>query len=401
MKGKIARKIQISCLLLLFSMVVGSINCAAETEYDDSWVWDLENCEWEDKIWSEEWGKARERTSDNTGRVPEGKTITVPEGVTKLTWNYLNPYYHDGGDLITGLILPESLREIEATALARMYYLRELTIPSGVTKIDKESIFSCPNLRIIRNLSNQSVFIDTNNEESVIRYGGPIGLEYYVDGQKLPMSEFLEGEILPGKTAVAKYKNFTLNYNLKGGKLVGKKVNSYHIGQDIKLPKAKKKGYTFLGWSLSKSSYSTWFTLYNENGQITGHKKLVARFKKIQAKKIGKKKIRITLKNREVNDNTGSLVCFYSTNKNMRNKKMIHLGLEHMIHPKDMRAVYTEKTKDYTNKIYSNKKTSVCDLKNLKKGKTYYLQFRRIECMGPVGYYCIHKKVLKNIKIKL
>ena len=398
MKRKMARKIQISCLLLLFSMLIGNISYAAEPEYDDSQVWDGKNYEWGEKIWSEKWGKARERASDNTGRVPEGKTVTVPEGVTKLTWDYLIPYYKEP---ITGLTLPESLQEIEETALSRMYYLRELTIPAGVTKIGKYNIFSCPNLRIIRNLSSQSVFIDTNDEENTIPYGGPIGLEYYVDGEKLPLSEFLEGEILPGKTAVAKYKDFTLKYNLKGGKLVGKKVNSYHIGEDTKLPKAKKKGYTFLGWSLSKKSTTTWFTLYNENGQITGHKTLVARFKKIQAKKTGKKKIRITVNNREVNDDTSSVVCFYSTNKNMKNKKMVNLGVNHTPQPDDKRIVFTEKTKDYTNKIYKNKKSITCDLKNLKKGKTYYLQFRRIERMGPNGYYCICKKVLKNIKIKL
>ena len=85
----------------------------------------------------------------------------------------------------------------------------------------------------------------------------------------------------------------------------------------------------------------------------------------------------------------------------MKNKKMVNRGVNHTPQPDDKRTVFTEKTKDYTNKIYKNKKSLTCDLKKLKKGKTYYLQFHRIERMGPNGYYCICKKVLKNIKIKL
>lgn len=71
------------------------------------------------------------------------------------------------------------------------------------------------------------------------------------------------------------------------------------------------------------------------------------------------------------------------------------------------RKICKTKTEEYNVTYYPNKKLLTVDLKKLKKGKTYYLQFRRIDrswkgegdYQGGDAY--LYKKVLKTFKVKL
>ena len=58
------------------------------------------------------------------------------------------------------------------------------------------------------------------------------------------------------------------------------------------------------------------------------------------------------------------------------------------------------KTKNCITRYDPKKRLLTAELKNLKKGKTYYLQFRRIHELASLYYY-INKKVLKTVKVKL
>lgn len=346
---------------------------------------------WDSK-WPAEHVNTRELASDNTWKKSEmDKSYQVPEGPEAITYRDL--FYMDGyDDNTTELVLPNSLKKIPDRAFQFWLYLRAVTIPSGVTEVGKNPFDTCVNLRVVNNQSGQSVALPTSAHLSGLEQGSEeFGYDYYVDGERVT-------EVPAGKTAVAKGRVFSLKYDLNGGKMTGERVRYYRVGENVKLPGAKRKGYTFLGWSIAKDK-KTWFTLYDEDSNITGDKTLVARWKKITARKTGKKKMRITVTNRAYED-ICPIACLYATKKSMKDSKIIYLSRPYT-NPAitEKKSKIKEVEKNYTNIISKKKKTVTCDLKNLKKGKTYYLQFRRIgDCYG--GYY-VGKKVLKTIKIKL
>lgn len=355
------------------------------------WAIDMPRASWGEKIWKGKYDSARELASDNTWKKSEmNKSYQVPEGPDTITYRDL--FYMEGfDDNTTKLVLPDSLKKIPDRAFQFWLYLREVTIPSGVTEIGKDPFDFCVNLRVVNNQSSQPVALPNSAQLSGLTQGSDeFGYDYYVDGEKVT-------EVPAGKTAVAEGKVFSLKYNLNGGKLKGTKVKNYRVGENTKLPSATRKGYTFLGWGIDKEPQS-WFTLYDEDSNITGDKTLVARWKKITAKKTGKKKMRITVTNRAYED-VCPIVCLYATKKNMKDSKIIYLSKAYTNTVDKNKKKIKETEKDYTNTITKKNKTVTCDLKNLKKGKTYYLQFRRVgESYG--GYY-VGKKVLKTIKVKL
>ena len=53
-------------------------------------------------------------------------------------------------------------------------------------------------------------------------------------------------------------KTYHLSYKLNGGEMVGETVKTYRAYErEIKLPKAKRKGYIFTGWSFGKDHETT------------------------------------------------------------------------------------------------------------------------------------------------
>lgn len=365
------------------------------------WALGMPRASWGKKIWKgsrsnpkykADYVSTRELASDNTWKKSEmEKSYEVPTGPETMTYRDL--FYMDGfDDNTTELVLPDSLRTIPDRAFQFWLYLRSVTIPSGVTEIGKDPFDTCINLRVVNNQSCQPVALPTSARLSGLEQGSEeFGYDYYVDGERVT-------EVPAGKTAVAKGRVFSLKYDLNGGKMTGERVRYYRVGENTKLPGAKRKGYTFLGWAIEKDP-TTWFTLYDEDSNITGDKKLIARWKKITAKRTGKKKMRIVVTNRAYED-ICPIACLYATKKSMKDSKIIYLSRPHT-NPAitEKKSKIKEVEKNYTNIISKKKKTVTCDLKNLKKGTTYYLQFKRIgETYG--GYY-VGKKVLKTIKVKL
>lgn len=400
-------------LLLVLAFFTGSISYAAEytketnvkdeqTE-EDLWLDVYPNWSWGERMWETVWGSVRELASDNIGKFPKKKTVlTIPEGIEVLkAQDMLERLERLSDSVVVEIKLPESLRKIEPGVLENLWYLQRITIPSGVTEIPENIFYRCEHLRTIVNLSSQTLRLTDRNEN--IEYRGLPGLEYYVDGEKTT-------EIPPGKTAVGVGRTFSLSYDLHGGKMVGKKVKTYRYGEpETKLPTAKKKGAIFLGWSFSHdmtSSSATYHRLYNENGYITGDKTLVARWLKIKIKKAGMKGIQIRIYNRDYVDNW-PVGCLYSTKKNMKGAKLACLWHENYKQPvPKKKKICVIKTKKYVVNYYPKKKMLTLDLKKLKKGKTYYLQFRRMLRLAfPSGtdetYSCLCKKKLKTVKVKL
>lgn len=390
----------ILCLLLIFSFFVESISCAAKTE-DPFWRKSEPDWSWGEREWETAWGTVRELTSDNIGRLPtDTMTFTIPEGQEVLTGTEFSD--EPEKDKIAEVKLPASLRVIKDEAFGDLQYMKKITIPSGVTEIGKNIFFGCENLRTIENLSSQTIQLHDDKSTNYLRfYIGPCGLEYYVDGKKV-------SEIPPGKTAIGKEKFFPLIYNLNGGEMVGKRVKTYCYGEsETKLPKVKRKGYIFLGWSFkidipfseyAVNDYKTWFSLYDQKGLLSGEKFLTARWKKVRVKKTGNKKIQIRLYNRDYNDKW-KIACLYSTHKNMKGAKFASLS-EGFENTKKKGKILGTKTKNYVTNYYPKKKLLTADLKKLKKGKTYYLQFRRInEFVG--GYFYMNAKVLKTVKVSM
>lgn len=402
------RKVLIS-LLLMFTIFTSNIICLAEADdgqpgkeevgsNQPSWPWG-------EQIWKTPLGPIRELSSDDIGKMPEKRVIlTIPEGteVLKLT------DIRKETDAILEIKLPESLREIEEGALTDLWYLQSITIPSGVTKVPPVMFEGCDTLRTIHNLSSQTLHLPAPDipighwgEDRQWRACVIPGLEYYVDGVKVT-------EIPPGKTAIGKGVKFNLSYKLNGGKLVGKKVKAYQYGEpETKLPKAKRKGYIFLGWSFYKwrTFHKTWKSLYNANGKIIGDRTLTARWKKIRVKNTEKQKIQIRVFNRDYKDEW-PIACLYSTKRNMEGAKFVCLD-DWFKSTKKHGKIRGTRTKRYVANYYPKKKLLTGDLKNVKKGKTYYLQFRRMYRWWDLysnyqtgdGY--LYKKTLKTVKVKL
>ena len=82
----------------------------------------------------------------------------------------------------------------------------------------------------------------------------------------------------------------------------------------------------------------------------------------------------------------------------MEGAKLIHLGVDHS---KETKNVVKENEKNYNIKINKKSGLLTCDMKNLKKGKTYYMQFRRINEFYQDKHYYVNKRVLKKVKVKL
>lgn len=382
-------------LLLVFSFFFNGIACGAKTE-DPIWRYIKPDWPWGENEWDTAWGAVRELASDDTGRFSQKEmTFTIPEGQEVLNGAGTDFPFDEARNKITAVKLPESLRIIEGLAFTHLRFLKRITIPAGVTEVGDDIFENCENLREIENLSSQTISLRRGDMAIDERYyRGPSGLDYYVDGEKVT-------EVSPGKTAIGKGKIFSLKYNLNGGKITGEKVKTYRYGErETSLPKAKRKGFIFLGWSFYKhdTDFRTWFRFYDEIGLISGDKTLTARWKKVRVKKTGKKKIQIQLYNRNYEDEW-KIACLYSTKKSMKDAKLVGLG-EDFDNAIKKGTIQGTKTKNCVTNYYPKKKLLTADLKKLKKGKTYYLQFRRINDIAN-GCYFMNKKVLKTVKVKL
>lgn len=143
----------------------------------------------------------------------------------------------------------------------------------------------------------------------------------------------------------------------------------FQPGEPLKLPKVKKKGYVFCGWTTKPISNLAWFTITGENTKnlwgstYNWHepKKLYAQFVKITTKKLGKRKLKVILSKWV----TGyQLEIQYSTNKKFRNAKSIII--EGLMAPIDQKNYF----------LKYRKGTLSLTLSKLKTKKKYYFRFQ-------------------------
>ena len=353
--------------------------------------------------------KGREWPRHNAGTIQEKQEETTVPCIAAVVPEWVTIYgIKDGKDYYslpveyryqcTYLKLPDSLREITNFGFSQFTQLREVTIPAGVEIIGQKPFAHCRNLRIVRNLSSQTVdlplghFLDSETDDLP-------GRIWYVNGKKAT-------KVPPGKTARAKEQSFSLKYKLNGGKLIGKKTKKYRFGKITKLPSARKKGYAFLGWAYQAGE--TLYQLNNLSGDVTGNKTLVAKWKKIRVKK-KQGQIQITIYNRKFAERWG-VACLLATKKNMKDAVVFDLGVQYdtMLITGNDHTFYKES--DDVRDLTYNRETEVltCNIKNCQKGKTYYLQFRRLEKfegddedMVEAGHGdLVYKQVAKKVTVK-
>ncbi|MCM1245295.1 MAG: leucine-rich repeat protein [Roseburia sp.] len=258
--------------------------------------------------------------------------------------------------------LKNGLKTIYSAAFSRCYNLKKLVIPDSVTHVDKnairdcrslktvvlpqklkkfgENFTNCLSLRAIVNRSSKRIPLDPVSEKRV----------WKANGKKTDVLE-------PGKKAKTRGLRCRITYDLRGGKTTDPMPKYHYCGDKLKLPRAEKKGYTFLGWRCeSYFTYGDSFVRYYGKDI-----KLAAYFVKHEVENLegGKIKVRITDDDFEwhkVMRREGFFPLDYvvriSENKDMSNYRL-KFWSEH-----DDKGKYVE---------------GICE--GFEVGKTYYVQF--------------------------
>lgn len=257
------------------------------------------------------------------------KKLQIPSSVKKIgDMAFYNNVY------LTSVSLPEGLECIEEDAFYYCSSLTQITIPSTVTHIGRGAFGRCYDMKKIVNLSSQSY----KPERALGKITWKVGKK--------------KVRVIPaGQTATSTRKKYKVKYILHGGKLKGKRKTSYQFYQNVKLPKAKKKGYVFLGWSEAAHFESildatTW-----------GNLKLHAVFKKVSIKKIADRKIKVSVK-----PTYSRLVVQYSTTKDFNAKGF---WTEDGFFESTVGRYATD----------GDTLSGIAVTKKLKKGKTYYIRW--------------------------
>ena len=171
-------------------------------------------------------------------------------------------------------------------------------IPEGVKSIDEKAFYGCVRLKTITNLSDQTVYLPEHPSLSETRRSL---YDYYIDGKAVV-------SVPPGKTAVGSARKFLVKLVPDGGKLKGNTSRDIYFqpGKPLKLPKAKKKGYIFCGWTARLNSNIAWFTITGKDTDESygstffwgGYEKPIcvyAQYANIKSKKLGKRKLNLKL----------------------------------------------------------------------------------------------------------
>ena len=128
--------------------------------------------------------------------------------------------------------IPDTVESVGRSAFYNCSRLKTITVGKSVREISKNFVESCFSLKKIVNLSKTAIPLDTLKGKR----------NWYVGKKKV-------AKLKSGKTAKAIFRKYKIKYALDGGKVTGKKPKTYRYRQKTKLPKkAKKKGYTFIGW---------------------------------------------------------------------------------------------------------------------------------------------------------
>ena len=182
-----------------------------------------------------------------------------------------NPCYGEGNlylndTLITDLVIPEGVTEINNSTFESYKKLTSVTIPEGVTVIGSNAFRGCENLTSVRIPSSvteigYAAFVECPNLESVTFSGAP--LSGYSDGwifsdatgYYLPKHAEAWAEVIneDGKwcgltmRCMEAGKLFTLTFEANGGE--GGTSVTQDYGSSLIAPTVTREGYTFIGWS--------------------------------------------------------------------------------------------------------------------------------------------------------
>ncbi len=296
------------------------------------------------------------------------ESIVFPDSLTKVGTECFSNCY-----LLKEIAFGKNVREIGESAFSGCVALEHLTIPDAVTKIGayafygckrlkelilpaslklwkKSAVKHCPQLKRIVNPSKISCEIDTYKGLRIWRVGG----------RKISV-------VPKGKTARAKGKMIPITYKLKGGKKNGKLPEAYEFGTRLKIPlNVTKKGYTAVAWYCQGRSSSSDMTF---NVGPEAKKVILTPFwykYKIENKENGAVHAHIEIENKDWAYDRYEIR--YSESVNMTNSKIATLSLD---------------------KGNVSKKIT-----GLKKGKTYYFQFRAyVDAESGAGCWVGKRKV--------
>lgn len=302
----------------------------------------------------------------------------IGEGITRIECMKAN--------FMTSIQLPQSLKIIDEYAFNYCWGLEKIEIPNGVETIKKSAFSNCVTLREVINHSNQTVYLPSHPDFThKDKYSLPF--DYYVDGEPAVT-------VPPGKTAVGIGKQYRVYLERNGGKLSKadkKKKIYYQIGEPLKLPRLKKKGYIFCGWTAKEKSRYAWYTISNEDSHDIygstlnwrGPQTLYAQFTKVSTKKLGKRKLKVGVPMWKY-ENTDKLEIQYSTNKKFKKHQSVIVKATRVMKIWE----FGKKNKNKHYKLTYNRKKEMLfiTLSKLKTKKTYYFRFRYSGDLEKPGY---------------
>lgn len=189
---------------------------------------------------------------------------------------------------------------------------------------------------------------------------------------------FSTGKTTAAVSADTETEKYIITLNSNGGTLINYNKSRdipFYPGEPLKLPKAQKKGYVFCGWTIVPFSNIAWFTITGENTNNPHNstyfwhesKNLFAQYAKVTMKKLGKKKLKVSLSKWQ---DARWLDIQYSTNKKFKDAKSIFIQYS------EGRVIGPIDKKNCSLKYDRNKKTLLLTLSKLKTKKRYYFRFQ-------------------------
>mgnify|MGYP002854322990 CR=1 FL=1 len=304
------------------------------------------------------------------------KTVIYGKGViTEARFNVMGDLVIDEG--ITGIAdgvfvssslksvsLPDSLESIGKRAFKGCDYLEEITIPENVKQVGADVFADCSDLRKIVNNSSANIQAPRKIDVSYMGY------KYYVNGKKA-------SKVGTNEKMLGKAKKLKLDLVSNGGKVTGQKVTTHIYGTNPLLPKAKKKGFTFIGWSEKKNSSNGINKLWRDGKSQAKDQKRFAQYAKVSVS--GKKK---SIQIKCTNFNASELLVYYSTKKDHSDEESYGIyennGKLQALTPKNTSSKERISLKGHTKHYKKDKSRNYVDvtIPNLKSNKKYYIRLK-------------------------
>lgn len=267
------------------------------------------------------------------------------------TLTYLGNGAFEGCENLKKVRLSENIVQIPDRCFAYCVNLSNVKIPNCVQRIGKNAFLKCERLEELvlpRNMSVWKMPIKGCAMLKKIKNNSTVDCElddchgnktWHVNKKEVK-------KIAAGTVAIASGKKYKIQYDLLGGKALKKLPTAYEYGSNMKLSDhVSKKGYSFLGWFNWKENQPYYRT--DVSPALAKNVILTPFWAKYKVQSIRGGKIKVTLDQRDAVVRFGSFYVRYSTNRNMKNAKVI-----------------------YTQKAMGNSKV----IKGLKKDRYYYIQ---------------------------